>query len=214
MLRPSTFTQVDAISGADSIAVLSCSDVLQQRENPLALFTAALLFTHGGFDRDPISEFDARFPAASSDLRPFYIDLAKNHENFFSGVGTCPAPGKKTPVNWNKRLYCIDQRRQEECFNFLGGIAYSAPKANMFASTFSQTVSTPDPTSKTGQFLDVTVFGVMSNQFVVYLDSQLHAPAIVRKLSGAAFNMLPRGICAAGHAAGFTGIDPLEMRDE
>jgi hypothetical protein len=72
----------------------------------------------------------------------------------------------------------------------------------------------PDPTSKSGQFLDITVFGVMSNQFVVYLDPQLNAPAVVRKLSGAALNMMPRSIYAAGVTAGFDGKDPLDMRDE
>jgi hypothetical protein len=214
MSRPSTFTQVDVVSDADNVAALSCADALHQRDNPLVLFTAALLFTRGGFDRDPVVEFDARFPAESADLRPFCVDLAKADERFFSGFGTMPAPGKNRPVNWDKRLYCIDQRRQEECFEFLSGIAYSNPKAQMFANTFSQAVTLVDPTSKIGQFLDVTVFGVLANQFVVYLEPQLTGIPVVRKVSTANPDMIPRSIRAAGLVGGFTGKDPLDIRDE
>lgn len=214
MSRPSTFTNVENVVGADAIPTLSCADALRQNENPVTLFTAALLFTRGGFDRDPIVEFDARFPADAEDLRPFCVNLSKDHERFFSGFGVMPAPGKKRPVNWDQRLYCIDQRRKEECFEFLGGIAYSNPAAGIFANTFSQDLAISDPTSKTGQVLDVTVFGVMSNLFVVYLEPQLTGPPVVRKVSMSQPHLIPRAIYNAGIMGGFTGEDPLNMRDE
>jgi hypothetical protein len=214
MTRPETFTKVEPVSGAEQVAALSCADALHQRENPLVLFSAALLFTHGGFDRDPVAEFDARFPAESADLRPFYVDLARDGEYFFSGFGSMPAPGRQRVVNWDKRVYCIDQRRKDECFEFLGGIAYSNPKAKLFANSFLHPVSVPDPTSKIGQFLDITVVGVMSNSFVVYLEPQWNAPAIVRKVSTTQPGLIPHSIHAAGILGGFTGKDPLDMRDE
>lgn len=213
MGRPSTFVQVDEITGADSIAPLSCADVFNQRNNPLVLFTAALLFTRGGFDRDPVIEFDARFPADSPDLRPFFVDLARESERFFSGFGVMPPPRRQKPVNWDKRLYCIDQRRQEECFSFLGGIAYSNTNAQFFANSFLQPITIPDPTSPTGQVLDVHVVGLVSNKFVVYAEPQINAPAVVRQVSTTKPHLIPRSIYQAGLMSGFNGDDPLDMRE-
>lgn len=213
MKRPDTFVKIDEVAGADSIAPLSCADAFNQRENPLVLFSAALLFTHGGFDRDPVIEFDARFPAESSDLRPFCIDLARSSERFFSGFGVLPAPGRQRAINWDKRLYCIDQRRKEECFEFFGGIAYSNPAAHLFASSFLHSVVVPDPTSRTRQVLEINVVGVMSNKFVVYAEAQLNAPAIARRVSTAQPHLIPTDIYKAGIMSGFNGKDPLDMRD-
>lgn len=213
MARPSTFTQIDAVTNADTIASLSCADALNQRENPLVLFTAALLFTHGRFDRDPVVEFDARFPAESRDLRPFSVDLARDHERFFAGFGVMPAPGRSRPVNWDKRIYAIDRRRQEECFEFLGGIAYSDPKTHWFANSFLHKVIVPDPTSKTGQVLEVHVVGVMSNRFVIYVDEQIKGPAVVRQIDASKLQSLPRNIYRAGAMSGFNGTDPLDIRE-
>lgn len=213
MDRPDTFVQVDAVTGADSVAPISCADAFSQRENPLVLFTPALLFTRGGFDRDPVIEFDARFPASSRDMRPFSVDLARDSERFFRGFGAMPAPGRPRVVNWDKRIYAIDQRRQEECFEFLGGIAYSDPKKQWFANSFLHTVTIPDPTSKTGQILDVHVVGVISNKIVVYVEPQLNAPAVVRQISADKLHSLPRSIYKAGAISGFNGKDPLDMRE-
>lgn len=213
MTRPNTFVQLDEITGADSIAPLSCSDALARRDNPLVLFTAALLFTRGGFDRDPVVEFNARFPADSHDLRPFFVDLVRERERFFSGFGVTPAPGRQRAIDWDKRVYCIDQRRKEECFEFLGGIAYSNPGAQLFATSFLHAVTIPDPTSRTGQVLEVHVVGVMSNKFVVYAESQLNAPAIARQVSATQPHLIPHSIYQAGIMSGFNGKDPLDMRE-
>ncbi|NDD53100.1 hypothetical protein EBZ39_04335 [bacterium] len=213
MKRPDTFVQIDEVIGADSIAPLSCADAFSRREHPLVLFTGALLFTHGGFDRDPVIEFDARFPAESKDLRPFFVDLARDKERFFFGFGVMPAPNRPQAVNWDKRLYCIDHRRKEECFEFLGGIAYSNQHTHVFASSFMQTVLIPDPTSRTGQTLEVHVAGVMSNKFVVYVEPQFNGPAVARRVSTAHSHLIPPSIYKAGLMAGFNGKDPLDMRD-
>jgi hypothetical protein len=213
MKRPDTFVKIDEVTGADSIAPLSCADAFNQRESPLVLFTAALLFTRGGFDRDPVIEFDARFPAESADQRPFCVDLARDHELFFSGFGFTPPPGKQRPINWNKRIYCIDQRRKDECFEFLGGIAYSNPTTHLFASSFLHAVRVPDPTSRTGQILEIHVVGVMSNKFVVYAEEQAGAPAVARSVSTSQPHLIPTGIYKAGIMSGFNGKDPLDMRE-
>jgi len=213
MDRFDKFVKVDAVTGADPLARLSCADAFSQRDNPLVLFTPALLFTLGGFDRDPVVEFDARFPAESRDLRPFSVDLARDHERFFAGFGVMPPPGRQRIVNWDKRIYAIDQRRQEECFEFMGGIAYSNPKTQWFANSFLHAVTIPDPTSKTGQTLEVHVVGVMSNRFVVYADEQINGPAVVRQVSVNKLHTLPRNIYRAGAMSGFNGTDPLDIQE-
>jgi hypothetical protein len=214
MSRPDTFREVDVISGADAIPVISFTDAISQRDNPVVLFTPALLFTHGGFDRDPVIEFDARFPAESSNLRPFCIDLTRDREFFFKGFGNLPAPSRQKIINWDKRVYGIAAERKEECFEFLGGIAFSNPKTGVFANTFSHVIHVTDPTSRSGQVLDITVFGVMSNVAIVYVEQRLKGPGIVRSVSMKAYNAIPKSIREAGLPGGFTGEDPLSMRDK
>ena len=139
--------------------------------------------------------------------------LFRSSEYFFSGFGVMPAPGRQKIINWDKRVYCIDSRRKEECFEFLGGIAYSNAKTSLFASSFMHSVVVPDPTSKRGQTLEIAVVGAMTNLFAVYLESRLNAPAVVRKINATQMHTIPRHIQAASILGGFTGEDPLKMRD-
>lgn len=213
MKRPDTFIEVPEITGADAIPVLSCADALRRRENPVTLFTPAILFTHGGFDRDPVMEFDARFPAESRDLRPFCIDLKKDHEFFFEGLGIMPPPGLTRPVNWDKRLYAIDQRRAEECIGFLSGIAYSNPKAGIFGSGFTYGLDITDPTSMKNDRLLVAIIGVISNTSVLFLEPRPTERPIFRKYK-TTDGRLPAGLRTQTIFTNFDGEDPLKMRDE
>lgn len=213
MQRPESFREIGAVTGADPVPTLSVSDALRRRDNPVTLFTAALLFTHSEFDKDPVLEFDARYPAESADLRPFCVDLSKEHEFFFRGMGTQPAPGKSRPVNWDKRLYGIDQTRAEECFAFLSGIGFSNPKTSVFAQAFAQPLVIVDPTSVVGATLEVTVFGVLANTYAVFMTDSVVPPA-VRKIPITMQHRIPTDILRAGIYGGFTGEDPLTMRDE
>jgi hypothetical protein len=213
MQRPDSFREIDAISGADAVPTLSLSDALRRREKPVVLFTPALMFTHSEFDKDPVIEFDVRFPAETADMRPFCVELFKDHEFFFRGMGIKPLPGTTRPLNWDKRLYCIDQTRAEECFSFLGGIAFSNPKTGVFAQTFSQEVTISDPTSPgLVSVLTVTVFGVMTNAYTVFVADDTRTPT-VRKIKMSLQCALPRDILLAGIRSGFTGEDPITMRD-
>lgn len=217
MKRPSTFTELTPVTNADAISVISCSEALRRREKPVALFTAALLFTRGRFDRDPVVEFDAYMPAPSADLRPFCVDLKNDNEWFFNGLGVCPAPGRTAPVNWDKRLYVIDASRAADCFGFLGGIAYSDPKTNFFASTFSYDLTIPDPTSRSGEMLRVKVFGVISNTFVAYIDYSRFQSGVVPAVQVVYSNDPKLTLSAIGGKqlyTSFTGDDPLTMRDD
>jgi hypothetical protein len=172
------------------------------------------MFTHSDFDKDPVIEFDARFPAPTADMRPFCVELFKDSEFFFHGMGVKPLPGTTRPLNWDKRLYCIDQSRAEECFSFLGGIAFSNPTTGVFAQTFSQEVTIADPTSSgLASVLSVTVFGVMTNAYTVFM-ADATIPPVVRKIHLPVQREIPKDILLAGLRSGFTGEDPLTMRDD
>lgn len=214
MDRPESFKQVDAVIAADDIVRLSCADVLGRREKPVALFTPALLIAHGGFDRDPVIEFDARFPAESKDERPFYVDLQRDNEFFFRGLGATALAGRAIPVAWDKRLYCIAESRAAECFEFLGGIAFSDPRTGMFASVFSYDMRIPDPTSHRQQTLDVKVFGVAANFFMSFFEERFNKAPIARKVPMTSAQHTVNFLRAHNIASQFDGQDPLNMRDD
>jgi len=210
MVLPPSFTRVDEVTNADDIAARSCSESLRGLNKQISLFTPALLITSGRFDRDPIIEFDARFPAESADLRPFCIDLKPDtNEVFFSGLGQHALPGRQRPVNWDKRLYGIAQQREEECFAFLSGIAFSESRSGYFASTFAYDISIPDPTSRFNEILQVKVFGIISNRFIAMLEKRMAGPPVVRHVpvpnEQAALNFLQQN----GILSPFDGNDPL-----
>jgi hypothetical protein len=209
----SKLIEIDPVTHAEDIAAVSFADILNQRAQPVALFTPALLITHGGFDRDPVVEFNALCPAASADLKPFVVDLKKDHERFFVGLGGTALPGKKTVVDFDKRLYAIAASRAEECFEFLGGIAFSDPRTQFFAQTCSYTIDVPDPTSKRQQFLSVRVFGVVASNFVALLQPRLTQPPIAIKTSLTTTAEKSAFLRRAGIVGVFDGIDPLHQRD-
>lgn len=214
MTRPDTFKEVAAVTGADAIRTLSCADALRQRTNPVVLFTPAILFTHGGFDRDPVVEFDARFPAEIADMRPFCVDLKKDNEYFFEGLGVMSAPGTTRPVNWDKRLYAIDQRRAEECIGFLSGIAYSNPKLGLYGSAFVYGLNIADPTSfQHRERLLVAVIGAIVKDDVFFLAPRTMNMPILQKQK-IVNGQLPAILRAQNIFTSFDGTDPLAMRDK
>jgi hypothetical protein len=214
MTAPKIFTDVGAVTNVDDIVALSCGEALRQSGRNLALFTPALLVTHGGFDRDPVIEFDARFPATSKDLRPFSVDLKKDREHFFVGLGLRALPGRNKPVNWDKRLYAIDASRADECFAFLGGIAFSNQKTAYFASVFSYDIAVPDPTSINGLALTVKIFGVVSSSAVHMLRPAIHGPPQAKTIVLASPENALNFLASQQFLSPFTGTDPLTVRDE
>lgn len=212
MQRPDTFIEVDAITNSAEIPRLSVGDALRELKHEVRLFTPALLVTHGNFDRDPVMEFDARFPPSNADDRPFVIDLNRDNEFFFRGLGVVGLSCHKRPPNWDKRLYAITESRAETCFEFLNGIAFSNAKTGYYASTMSYDLKIKDPTTTAVSALTVKIFGVMSNSFVAYVLDEFVAPRAVKMPITPNFKLgavLP-------HSNLFTNAlsdDPLKMRD-
>lgn len=214
MERPDSFCEVEAVTNADDIARLSCGEALRNSGRSFKLFTPALLITHGGFDRDPVLEFDARCPAPSPDLRPFAIDLTRDAERFFSGLGVTTLPGSKRPVNWDKRLYVIDESRAEECFGFLAGIAFSDPKRGFFANVMNYDLNIADPTAPDNERLVVKVFGVMSNQFDAFLQPRPDAEPIARVIQAVGRSGFPSQLPRTNLFGMRPDEDPLTMRED
>lgn len=205
--------ELDPVTHAEDIAPVSCADVLGRRDRPVSLFTTALMLTHGGFDRDPVVEFNALFPAERPDFKPFVVDLKKDHERFFEGLGSVVLPGRRMPTDFDRRLYAIDSERAAECFEFLGGIAFSNPKTNFFAQTCTYDIKVPDPTSKRHQILPVKVFGVVATDFVALLQERFMQPAIALKVDIASPAAKSAFLRQCGIVGVFDGVDPLQHRE-
>lgn len=212
MARENKFEEMLPITNADDIPRLSCSEALRNTGRRLKLFTPALLITHGGFDRDPVIEFDVRVPNDDKEQRPFAVDLTRGNERFFSGLGATQLPGSRQTVDWDKRLYAIDERRAELCFAFIGGIAFSDPKVGLFANVMSYDMNIEDPTSRVGERLDVKIFGVMANKFTAYLQDNPFGPPIARSVAVTG-NALPLNLPRANFFGHRPDDDPLSMRD-
>jgi hypothetical protein len=213
MDRPNTFTEVAVVTSDFEVPRLCVSDALRGMKNEVRLFTPALLITHGGFDRDPVREFDARFPAEKAEARPFVIDLQRDHEFFFRGLGVSGLDCHKRPINWDKRLYAISAERAEECFEFIGGIAFSDPHRGYYANALSYDLKIKDPTAKIVSSLDIKIFGVLANTFVAYMQNDFVAPRAIRvPINGPVnFGLLPGTNLSVNPVS---DDDPLKMRDQ
>lgn len=213
MHRPATFTEIENITNADEIRQLSCAEALRSTGRDLVLFTPALLLTHGGLDRDPVMEFDARYNLPGDQYRPFVVDLKRDHERFFDGLGLHPLPGRTQPVNWDRRLYAIDKEYAGDCFEFIGGMCWSDPKTGFFAEVMSYDLVIPDPTSKLGELLTVKVFGVLANRLIAYLEDRLGSRPLARCVQNSG-GPLPASVPRTNFLGVVPKIDPLTMRED
>lgn len=213
MLRPENFEEVEPLKETPEIARLSCAEALRNTGRKLVLFTPALMLTHGRFDRDPVIEYDARFPVDDADLRPFVVDLHKDNERFFEGLGVSVPPGKKKPVNWDQRLYALDASRADECFGFLGGIAFSDPKVGYFGTVMSYDLDINDPTSRVHEALTVKIFGVLANTFMAFLEPRPNNVPVVRVVPNVG-NAWPTALPRTNLIGSPLEEDILGMREE
>jgi hypothetical protein len=214
MKRSAAFREVEHIVDADAIAVVPLADALRQRTADFFLFTPALLTTHSEFDRDPVIEFAVRMPANSADLRPFCVDLTRDKEFFFSGLGSRPSPRTSKVINWDRRLYCIDATRKEECISFFGGILFSNPASGVFGRSFYYEITLQDPTVRKYAALSVGVVGVRTNKYVAFLHPRLHGPARVVVTPVEKLHLCPSYIIDACALSGPSDSDPLRLRED
>lgn len=208
MDRPSTFREAEVIRNPEATPTISVSDALGSAKRELVLFTPALLVTHGRFDRDPVQEFDSRYPSKD---RPFCVDLKRDHEFFFRGLGICAPTPKHRKVNWDKRLYVIAKDRADECFAFLSGVAFSEPNSAYYGNTLSYDLLIKDPTSKITKALEVKIFGVLANDFIAYIENTFDCPRAVKIPIGPNFK-LTEHVNSSSLLVSPVSEDPLNMR--
>jgi len=171
--------KIDAVK--DGILPVRCGiqEALRARNGDFCFFSAAALFTLGGFDRDPVVEFGSYYSEVSKQL-PFFVELSPRGGSFFSGLGVQPAPRAKTKdvVNWDKRLYIVPKESSEDCFSFIGGIAWLEPKTGFSYYCFPQEIFVPDPSAAFGTVIPVCAFGVVGPNFVVFFDNSTPVPSV------------------------------------
>lgn len=213
MRRSSEFREVEDVAGAYSAPAIALSDVLRQRSQDFFLFTPALLLTHSEFDRDPVVEFAVRAPA-EKDLLPFCIDLRPTGAPFFSGLGEKQLPAVQKVVNWDRRLYCVDASRKDECISFIGGILFSNPKTGAFGTSFYYDLTVTDPTAREHSELSIGVFGVRTNKHIAFLMPSPVGPANVKVVAADKLFLCPPRIIEACALSTQVTADPLNMRED
>jgi hypothetical protein len=205
MRRSAEFRKVENVTDVYSAPSIALSDVLRQRGQAFFLFTPAFLLTHSEFDRDPVVE---------KDKMPFCVDLQRGDERFFSGLGATQLPGKKKAVNWDRRLYCIDASRKDDCVSFISGIIFSNPKSGAFGSAFYYDMTINDPTARVHSELQIGVFGVRTNKNVAFLMPRMCAPAVVNVVPIAKLFLCPPAVIEACALSSQLSTNPLNMRED
>lgn len=172
--------RVENINSQTQVKQLSCLEALKERRGDVRCFTPALLITHAYLPVDPAQDFIDRFPAAAN-LQPFCVELPENAPPFFSGIRPTVLNGRL--VDWNRRIYAIAAERAKLCFDFLAGIGVSGGDS-FFASSVMYEMKLPDPLSRSTirDTIDLTAFGVFSNNQITYLSPQFNAPPRVRTI--------------------------------
>lgn len=168
------FQRTDSVTNPTALRQLSCLETLREQRGDVRCFTPAVLLTHAYLPVDPAQDFASRFPAPPS-RQPFCVELPPNAPPFFSGLPVTVLNNR--PVDWNRRLYAIAAERAKECFDFLAGIGVTGAD-NFFASAVMYEFSMPDPLSRTSPrgTIDVTAFGVFSNNKITYLAPRFDYP--------------------------------------
>lgn len=136
-------------------------------------FTTGVIHATTIFDRDPIAEFNNRFPADSNDDLPMAIDYANP---FFKGLGVGLISGM--PVNLDHRLYAIRRHRWEAIRNCICGIAMMHRSTAFYAKLAFYEMEIVDPFALKKMTVvtkvpsvPITVFAVSSNKSFSYLQA-------------------------------------------
>lgn len=213
MRRHPDFHELDNVTDDYVAPAAAVSDVLCGQDDRFFLFTPALITTHSEFDRDPVVEFVIRSDLSGATL-PFCVDLRKDREFFFSGLGIKSLPGKSKVVDWDKRLYCVDSSVKNLCIDFIAGIVFSNPRSATFGSVFYYDIPVVDPTSAALATINVGVFGVRTNKYISFLAPQLSGVATAVTLPADQLAACPAYITSACALSMQTPDDPLSMRED
>lgn len=141
------------------------------------LFSHGLLFTHGGWDRDPLSDYLAEW---NPEFAPFVIDLPSR---VFSGM-TCKDERGHRRAEWCYKLLAIRHEGWEGLFAFMSLVGAVQRDSGYLAKLLAQVVLVPDvlKLERKAFSLDVcpqtevVVFGIDSNKRAVYIEPAKNPP--------------------------------------
>ena len=142
------------------------------------LFTHGLLFTHGGWDRDPINDYLLEY---NPEFAPLVIDLP---ERPFSGM-VCKDENGNRRSEWCYKLLAIKNEGWDELFAFMSLVGAIQRDAGYLARLLAQVLPIPDVLVLTRQpgllqvqcpLVEVTIFGIDSNKRAVYMEPTTYSP--------------------------------------
>jgi len=163
----------------------SLLETVRDRRGEVSFFSPALLLTAGRLPVDPLNEFVTRCSIAES-ARPFCVEVRPPTGPFFSGLGSSVFLNEL--IDWDRRLYAVPNASAEACFNFLGCIGITGD--NFLASSVKYVIDIPDPTMP--QFvqnqhnISVTLFGVLHDDKITYLEPRGFFPPVVKTIAASA----------------------------
>lgn len=155
----------------------SQAESLSTLANEYKLFTHGLLFTHGGWDRDPISDWLVEW---QPEYAPVVIDLPSR---FLLGM-ECRDERRRLRSEWCYKLLAIRQEGWDELFAFLSLVGAINRDAGYAARLLAQEVPIPDVVALERKavlptvcpLVSVVVFGVDSNKRAVYVEPAKSPP--------------------------------------
>jgi len=175
------------------------------------LFSHGLLFTHGGWDRDPISDYLVEW---SPEHVPFVIDLPSR---VFFGMECKDENGRHRP-EWCYKLLAVRHEGWEELFAFMSLVGAIQRDTGYLAKLLAQVVPVPDVLALEKRsnlpsvcpVVEVVVFGIDSNKRAVFCE-----PAKVLPLDKPKIKIVPPDPDTVELASRILGgsADPYEKVD-
>jgi len=135
------------------------------------LFSHGLLFTHGGWDRDPISDYLAEW---GPEYSPFVIELPRRA---FLGMECKDERGRHRP-DWCYKLLAICHEGWEELFAFMSLVGAIQRDSGYMARLLAQVIHVPDilALEKKADLpaayptVEAVIFGIDSNKRAVFCE--------------------------------------------
>jgi hypothetical protein len=155
-------------SQADTLAVIAAE---------YKLFTHGLMFTHGGWDRDPLNDYVVEW---NPEFAPLVLDL---HRRVFFGMG-CKDENGRRRSEWCYKLLAIRHEGWKELFAYMSMVGAIQRDTGYLAKLLAQVIPVPDVLALERKStmptvcptVDVVVFGVDSNKRAVYVEPAKQPP--------------------------------------
>lgn len=140
------------------------------------LFTHGLLFTHGGWDRDPISDYLVEW---GPEFAPLVIDMPSR---VIHGM-ECKDERGRQRADWCYKLLAVRHEGWDELFAFMSTVGAIHRDSGYLAKLLAQVVPVPDilaisrlTSISACPMVDVVIFGIDGNRRAVYVEPARSPP--------------------------------------